>query len=80
METNKIMTAVRGKYLALAVPLALIGESALAAANLPASVGTAVTQMEDNGVAIFDLVFPVVAALVGLTVVISLFKRFSRKI
>jgi len=67
--------------------IALVGSLGLVAASissafaaLPAAVGTAVTAMQTDGQGIFDLVFPVVAVLVGLGVVIKLFKRFSNKV
>jgi len=53
-------------------------DSAMAA--LPASVATTVTSIETDGKAIFDLVFPVVGAFLGLAIVIKLFKRFSNKV
>jgi hypothetical protein len=62
----------------LAVSVGLI--SAQANAALPASVATTITDIQTNGTALFDLVFPVVAAFVGLVVVIKLFKRFSNKL
>lgn len=54
--------------------------SASAFAALPAAAGTAVTAMQADGQAVFDLIFPVIAALVGLSVVIKLFKRFGNKV
>lgn len=69
------------------VALAVVGavSGLLATANdamaaLPASVGTSITAIETDGTAIFDLVFPVIAAFTGLVIVIKLFKRFSNKI
>jgi len=59
--------------------LATVGAIGQAAAALPASVGTSIAAIQTDGQAIFDLVFPVVAALLGLTIVIKLFKRFSNK-
>lgn len=63
----------------LAVMLVLAGEAG-ATDTLPAGVATAVTAVQTNGQAIFDLVFPVIAVLVGLVVVIKLFKRFVAKV
>lgn len=57
--------------------LGLIGE---AAAALPASVGTTITGIQADGQAIFDLVFPVVGLFLGLSIIITLFKRFGKKI
>lgn len=49
-------------------------------AALPAVVGTSLTAIETDGKDIFDLVFPVVAAMLGLAIVIKLFKRFTNKV
>lgn len=54
--------------------------SVSAHAALPASVGTTLTGIQSDGQAVFDLVFPVVGVLLGLSIVIKLFKRFSSKI
>lgn len=51
-----------------------------AAAALPAAVATTVTAIEADGQAIFDLIFPVVGAFLGLVIVIKLFKRFGNKV
>jgi glycopeptide antibiotics resistance protein len=64
--------------LALIAGLTIATTSAMAA--LPASVATTVTAIQTDGQDIFDLVFPVVGAFVGLVLVIKLFKRFSNKI
>lgn len=61
--------------------LSLLGVASVNAyAVLPTSVAASVTGIQSDGQAIFDLVFPVVAAFVGLGVVISLFKRFANKV
>lgn len=60
--------------------VALSMMAATAHAALPAGVATTVTAVQTDGQAIFDLVFPVIAAFVGLGVVISLFKRWIRKV
>ncbi|MFA6203047.1 MAG: major coat protein [Gallionella sp.] len=69
----------RSKILAAVSAVALTA-SASAFAALPASVGTTVTAIQADGQAIFDLIFPVVAAFVGLGVVVTLFKRFTKKV
>jgi len=65
------------KIIASVAFLAVLAAEAQAA--LPASVGTTVSAIETDGTALFNLVFPVVAAFVGLAVVIKLFKRFANK-
>jgi NADH:ubiquinone oxidoreductase subunit K len=64
--------------------VALLAVAALATnaayAALPASVGTTVTSIQADGQSVFDLVFPVVATFIGLTIVIKLFKRFTSKV
>lgn len=62
---------------AAAVLLATV-TAAQAAANLPAALGTAVTQATDDAQGIFDLAFPYIAAVVGLGIIVRLFKRFVR--
>lgn len=49
-------------------------------AALPAVVGTSLAAIETDGKDIFDLVFPVIATLLGLAIVIKLFKRFTNKV
>lgn len=51
-----------------------------ALAALPAAVGTAMTAVGTDADDIFDAAFPVVAAVMGLTIVVKLFKRFISKI
>ena len=65
--------------------LAILGAGLLAVsqsvfAALPAGVATTVTAIETNATDIFDLIFPVVGAILGLTIVIKLFKRFTSKV
>ena len=60
--------------------VASLSIAGMAQAALPVSVGTTVTAIQTDGTAVFDLVFPVVAAFVGLTVIIKLFKRFTSKV
>jgi hypothetical protein len=57
--------------------LALAGQ---AQAALPASVTTAMTSIQTDGLALIDLAWPVVAALVGGFVLIKLFKRAASKV
>jgi len=59
---------------------ALFGQVNDAAAALPASVATTVTAIQADGQSIFDLIFPVVGAFLGLVIVIKLFKRFGNKV
>lgn len=73
-----MISKAKNAYLALGVSAMLVASSAMAA--LPASVATTVTGIETDGKAIFDLVFPVVGAFLGLAIVIKLFKRFSNKV
>lgn len=73
-----MISKAKNAYLALGVTSMLAVDSAMAA--LPASVATTVTSIETDGKAIFDLIFPVVGAFLGLAIVIKLFKRFSNKV
>lgn len=62
------------------VAATLLTAGSMAHAALPASVGTSLTAVQTDATSIFDLVFPVVASIFGLVVVIKLFKRFGNKI
>ena len=80
-KTNRFraMAGLIGRKAGLAgLSLSLMVGQAMAA--LPEGVGTAITGIQADGKAIFDLVFPVVAAFLGLAVVIKLFKRFTNKV
>lgn len=74
----KLMNQAR-KYLvpAAASTLGVIGS---AHAALPEAVGTTVTAIQSDASALFALVFPVVGVVLGLMIVIKLFKRFGNKI
>jgi len=63
-----------------ALMAAFLSVSIGAHAALPAVVGTSITAIQTDGTDIFELVFPVVAAFLGLSIVIKLFKRFSNKV
>lgn len=69
---------MKKKLLALAALATGLVTSAYAA--LPAAVNTTVTAVKTDGTDMFDLVFPVIGALIGLVIVIKLFKRFIAKI
>lgn len=64
--------AALGGLLGLAAPEA-------AHAALPAAVTSTFTDISTNATAMFDLAFPIVAALVGSFVLIKLFKKFANK-
>lgn len=67
------------KTKALVVSALTVGAVAANAA-LPSSVTTVVNGIQDDGQALFNAVFPVIGTLVGLYIVIKLFKRFTRAI
>ena len=54
--------------------------SASSFAALPAAVGTTVTEIQSNAQGIFDLIFPVMGFVLGLVIVVKLFKKFTSKI
>lgn len=64
----------------LAALSAMLVASASAHAELPAGVAAAVTQIGDDGQAVFDLVIPIVLSFLGLAVVVKLIKRFVMKV
>jgi hypothetical protein len=49
-------------------------------AALPAVVGTTLTGIQTDGLALVDLVWPVVGAVTGAFILFKLFKRGSSKI
>ncbi|WP_308924603.1 major coat protein [Janthinobacterium sp. J1-1] len=57
-----------------------IASAGSAMAEVPAAVATTVASISADGKSIFDTVFPVVGVVIGLMVVIKLFKRFIAKI
>lgn len=77
---NKFNSMTAAKQAAILALMLSVAQAASATDTLPAGVATAVTAVQTNGQAIFDLVFPVIAVLVGLVVVIKLFKRFVSKV
>ena len=62
-----------------AAGLGLVTLTEMARAELPAGVATLVAQVETDGKAMFDLVFPVIGTLLGLSILIKIFKRFINK-
>lgn len=66
------------KLFAIVALFAASAGSAMAA--LPAAIGTELTTIQTDGLALADLVWPVVIALVGAVVMFKLFKRFASKI
>ncbi len=56
------------------------GFASVSLAAVPAAVGTGLTQLETDGLAVIDLVWPIVITLVGAMILIKLFKRASSKI
>lgn len=74
MQFKKI-SAVKAALLA-----SLAAASASSFAALPPGVATTVSDVSDNAKGIFDLVFPVIGLVLGLVIVIKLFKKFTNKI
>jgi len=63
-----------------AVVALLVGGIAAANAALPAAIGTALTGVQEDGLALADLVWPIVIAIFGALLLMKLFKRFGTKI
>lgn len=66
------------KMAAGATVLMFVSGSAIAA--LPAGVSTGITEVQTDGLALADLVWPAVIGLTGASILMKLFKRFSGKI
>lgn len=60
------------------VAASTVASSAMAA--LPAGVSTGLDGVKADGLALVDLIWPVVIAFVGAGVVLKLFKRFTGKV
>lgn len=71
---KKVLTKVG---VALSIASATVVGTAHAA--LPTSIAATVAEIEADGQAMFDLMFPVVATLTVLGIIIKLFKRFANK-
>lgn len=54
--------------------------SGLAAAALPAEIGTTLTALQTDGEAIFGLIIPIIGVFVGFAVLIKLFKRYVKQL
>lgn len=63
----------------IASALGLAGATTDAHADVPAIVGTTVTALQADAENIFTTVFPFVAAIIGMVIVLKLFKRFVNK-
>lgn len=68
---------VKTRIPALALPLLAVAGAA--SADVPAIVGTTVTAMTTDATSIFTTVFPYAAAVLGMVIVMKLFKRFVNK-
>jgi Phage major coat protein, Gp8 len=71
---NKIIQIVIGVLMTFLFGLGL------AMAELPAVVGTTLTGLQTDGLALIALVWPVVGAIIGGFILIKLFKRGASKI
>lgn len=63
-----------------AVVGALMAAGSAANAALPAAIATELTAVQTDGLALADLVWPVVITLFGALVLFKLFKRFGSQI
>jgi len=64
----------------VAVASSLVFASMSSFAALPAVIATSLTEIQTDGLAMADLIWPVVAALFGAALLFKLFKRFGNKI
>lgn len=64
--------------------VAVVGSLVLASASsfaaLPAVIGTTITGVQEDGLALADLMWPAIAAIFGAVLLMKLFKRFGNKI
>lgn len=64
----------------VAVVASAVAAVSSAHAELPAVIGTTLTTVQSDGLAMADLVWPVVGAIFGAVLLFKLFKRFGNKI
>lgn len=62
------------------IGFALLTVTGLAAAALPAGISSGLSTVQSDGLALIDLIWPVVLALFGGMVLFKLFKRAGSKI
>lgn len=78
---NKIKLWVISSFAAIGL---LTGAAAFAVGTPSASITTTVlpvvTQIQTDGQAIFDMIFPVIGVFIGLALIVTLFKRFTKKV
>lgn len=71
---SKAAKTLAGAATGLAVLLPSVSQAAV-----PEVVGTTITTLTTDATSIFTTVFPFVAAVLGMLVVVKLFKRFVNK-
>ncbi len=77
MKIRTICSKYGSRFLAVS-GLSLLSTASFAA--LPPAIATAMTNLETDGLALFDLIWPVVIVLTGALVLMKLFKRGASKI
>jgi hypothetical protein len=65
------------KGLTVGALLSIFAGSALA--DVPAAASTAITAIQTDGLAIADLAWPVLGAILGVSILMKLFKKFMNK-
>ena len=63
----------------LAIMAMFVATISSAFAAVPTAVGTALTALETDGLAMADLVWPIVISLFSAVMLFKLFKRFANK-
>ena len=76
---NKSTVKKYAAYLASLVTLGLL-TVAQAEAALSTAIGTTLTSIQTDGLALVDLVWPVVGAITGAFILFKLFKRGASKV
>ena len=76
---NKTTIQKYAAYLASLVALGLL-TMAQAEAALSAAIGTTLGSIQSDGLALVDLVWPVVGAITGAFILFKLFKRGANKV
>lgn len=64
----------------LSFVLGLFAVPMVAMAEIPAAVSTGITALQTDALAMLDLVWPVIIAVVGVLIVMKYFKKAANKI
>ncbi len=68
------------KFFSILVGVGSSIAAGIASAAVPAAIGTGLTAVETDALAVIDLVWPLVISIVGALLLMKLFKRAASKV